>query len=497
MEKEYDIASRYRRIYEGIKKWQQIGYKGIFQYTERMNLPTILSSVIEHNDVTIQEPFTIIVVPNLALKDTIRKVTTGQGKIKVLYIQDYIDLHKKFNGISCSCLIIIDVTNNSYYTNKQFVTAWSKTKCDRLLGITSKSITPISKERFAKLAFPIIDVITKQEALDNGWISPTVIYNVGLEFTSEEKNVYRSLTENITNTISIFKGKTKMINHDFKKLTKCSTDLIADDFALITACARGLNWVNNLTDKAEHIHSELVRNMLANIMGWKEDLDLSNDYNKQLDMYWKPDNIKARAESFIEAVAKRQALYSNNKSKRAAIDYIVEHLNTKAIVLNQDTNIADYIETIPECMCYYKNMNSRMCYDENGVPYKYGSGAKKGDPKLFGPIGIKKECIKNFTGDRCKVIATNEVAHSDFDIAGLNLIVCTAPYCKPFYTVGDNKNQSPYINKVSVIIWLYMQDFVLDSDEYKTSKEKEKLINSQESAKCDIVWVNSLADVKF
>lgn len=53
------------------------------------------------------------------------------------------------------------------------------------------------------------------------------------------------------------------------------------------------------------------------------------------------------------------------------------------------------------------------------------------------------------------------------------------------------------MNKPTIIIWLYMQDFTLNSDDYRTSKEKEKLIDAQSKFTTDIVWTNGIKDVKF
>ena len=53
------------------------------------------------------------------------------------------------------------------------------------------------------------------------------------------------------------------------------------------------------------------------------------------------------------------------------------------------------------------------------------------------------------------------------------------------------------MNKPTIIIWLYMQDFALNSDDYRASKEKEKLINAQSKFTTDIVWTNGIKDVKF
>ncbi len=96
--------------------------------------------------------------------------------------------------------------------------------------------------------------------------SPYVcIYNVGIEFTSEEKELYKQLTEQISFMLSIFKAK--MVNYEFRKFTHLRMDMVKIDMALIKACHMGVNYVNNLTDKVEHIHSETVRNMVAEVMG--------------------------------------------------------------------------------------------------------------------------------------------------------------------------------------------------------------------------------------
>lgn len=46
---------------------------------------------------------------------------------------------------------------------------------------------------FTACGIPVVDTITKGMALEEGWISPYVIYNVGIEFTSEEKSYINNL----------------------------------------------------------------------------------------------------------------------------------------------------------------------------------------------------------------------------------------------------------------------------------------------------------------
>ncbi len=45
--------------------------------------------------------------------------------------------------------------------------------------------------------------------------------------------------------LSIFKGKAKMVNYEFRKFTHLRMDMVEDDMALIKACHMGVNYVNN------------------------------------------------------------------------------------------------------------------------------------------------------------------------------------------------------------------------------------------------------------
>ena len=414
--KDYDISEKYKRIYQGILKWKQAGYKGLFQYTERIDIPLVISEVIQHVANQVEaDPYVHIVVPDIKTKDSLRKRIVHTGVVIDL-LKDFIDrITKTCKGkdmLYADTFVMLDCTNEAYHKDDTYFKKLKKVAADRFLFVTTKKIPVNMLKAFTACGIPVVDTITKGMALEEGWISPYVIYNVGIEFTSEEKELYKQLTEQISSMLSIFKGKAKMVNYEFRKFTHLRMDMVEDDMALIKACHMGVNYVNNLTDKVEHIHSETVCNMVAEVMGWKANLDLSNDYNKQVEMYWNPDNILTRTKTFSDAIEKRLELYNNNLNKREAI-------------------------------------------------------------------------------------ATDEVANVVFDVEGLTTIICTSPYCNPFKTISDKKEEQPYINKPTIIIWLYMQDFALNSDDYRTSKEKEKLIDAQSKFTTDIVWTNGIKDVKF
>lgn len=103
-----------------------------------------------------------------------------------------------------------------------------------------------------------------------------------------------------------------------------------------------------------------------------------------------PDNILTRTKAFSDAIEKRLELYNNNLNKREAIATAIKNIKGKGLVLSKTRSITNFVETLDYCMCWYKGMTSRICYDFNGQPYTYTTGVKKGEPKVFGDIGIQK-----------------------------------------------------------------------------------------------------------
>lgn len=505
MSLDYDISAKFSRIYAGIVKWKQSDYSGLIQYTEAIDIPTVVECFCQHiynnyTGVPVGMPYIIIVVPNLIDKD-IYKARDFQFGTNIISQSEFLDLVKDFKGnnkLKTEAIIFVDATNPVYRTFAGVYSKLNKVDSKKYLAITTKTLTPDTQSLFKKLSLPTIDVITRKDAEEHNLLPSYIVYNLGIEFTPSEKKIYLELTEQITMMIKIFKGKAEMVNNTFRSFTHTSKTLIADDFKLIRACYQGTLFINDLNDKPEHISSDTICGMLAEIMGWKKDMPLDNDFNKQVDMYWNPVNIKARAKSFDNAVKKRLALYTNNENKRKAIVALINKCDKgKTLILNENNELNDYIETLNGCMCYYKSMPSRICYNEEGKPILYKSGAKKGEPKVFGELGIRKQCVDNFVANRVNCISTSAIASNVFDVAGLNTIICTAPSCNPFETITDDKKLQSYINKVKQIIFVYMRDFEVNNDEFKLSKEREKLINYQTNYSTVINWVNVIDSIKI
>lgn len=223
--KEYNISEKYKRIYQGILKWKQAGYKGLFQYTERIDIPLVISEVIQH--VNLQqyesdvEAYVHIVVSNNSIKDALRKYVTSSSIIiedANSFIQRITTKYKGKELLYCDTFIMLDCTNSVYHDKDTYFKKMKKVAADRFLFVTTKKIPENMLKAFTSLGIPVVDIITKGVALKEGWISPYVIYNVGIDFTNEEKELYKQLTEQISSMLSILKVKLRWLITNLKSL---------------------------------------------------------------------------------------------------------------------------------------------------------------------------------------------------------------------------------------------------------------------------------------
>lgn len=122
--KDYDISEKYKRIYQGILKWKQAGYKGLFQYTERIDIPLVISEVIQHVANQVEaDPYVHIVVPDIKTKDSLRKRIVHIGVVIDL-LKDFIDrITKTCKGkdmLYADTFVMLDCTNEAYHKDDTY-----------------------------------------------------------------------------------------------------------------------------------------------------------------------------------------------------------------------------------------------------------------------------------------------------------------------------------------------------------------------------------------
>lgn len=128
---------------------------------------------------------------------------------------------------------------------------------------------------------------------------------------------------------------------------------------------------------------------LARDNGWNEYLDMSTEYNQQIDKLYNPIAIKERANSTYEMIRKRARLLANYSNKiNAIIDIIDSYKDKKILIINKFADFADELTNNINikynkevCKSFHDKLKSIPAIDKDGNPIYYKTGAKKGKQK--------------------------------------------------------------------------------------------------------------------
>lgn len=113
-------------------------------------------------------------------------------------------------------LFILDEVHG-YTGGEKFSTIFDRVKHKRILGLTAQEREQPEDQAILQKYAPIVDTISVSNALENGWIAPFIVYNLGLEFNEKDRNRYDTLNKSFHKYFSTF-------GHDFKVAMACLKD---------------------------------------------------------------------------------------------------------------------------------------------------------------------------------------------------------------------------------------------------------------------------------
>ncbi len=384
--------------------------------------------------------------------DTYNKDRSKYRKRYDLVVVD--EIHKMLSEVRYACL------NELHVMSKWWL---------NLLGIMPNDKGKIMIESFA----PVIDEITVDEAMSNNWVSDSIEYNLALELSDDDKLRYIRFTNMISETIKLFDGVHNRVLYNNQKIFE-------SDFDLIYACYTG--------KKVKHGYVEGIkfREMVASVMGWQSNLDLTIEYNDERNKYWNPNAIYERTKLFTTIVKQRNEILANNEIKLNCVVDIIKKYNSPTIVFNESidfvTKIADSLGK--DAIAYHSKIESRPIWDdENNDWFRYKDGAKKDQPKMFGSSKIKDETIKGIISGKYKYLITAKALDEGLTIPNLEIVIITAGSTNPIQQgqrIGrgctiDNNNP----NKQTKVFNLYFDDIILEDNKIIKSRDKTKLIERQ------------------
>lgn len=313
---------------------------------------------------------------------------------------------------------------------------------------------------------PIIDTITEKEALDNGWVSNYVEYNIPLELPDNLIVSYVDKSKVISNILQKYRNIHRYITVDGNSIFK-------DELDLIYSCASGKN---------------TKRYGLIRPLGIME--AIINKMTGSPTEVWNTNQISAEAKALKSAIYSRNAIISTNEVKLKSVLYIYDTLKLPTICFSESIDFADRIaKDINKnfgdiAFAYHSKVESKELIDPHMRDYyRYKSGKKEGEPVIFSrkkQLEYHIECMKyNMT----KFISTVKSLDEGITIPEIECIITTAGSTNPIQYKQRTGRAKTFTNpdKIARIYNLYFKDFAFNENTY-VSRDRIKLELRQQNS---------------
>lgn len=496
--------SKFERQKEGADRWRFNKGIGTLNYVPRFGKTfTAINFIINPHLKAKEDNYVIILVPSEIVArvwhDNLKSYCDAIDRIEIRTINS---CQNETAVLKCSLLIVDELHKFVSDERRSYIDGTFINHIYRL-GLTGTY--PFDKEySWLHELYPIVDTIEEREAIDKGWISNFIEYNILLELSDKDKITYKKLSEPIAEILDLFRNK-------YKYFLIPGGTLMPDDFSLIQACYSGMK-AKSLDGNDIYITYDKICNTLAGLMGWHRNLDISDELGKQINDYWSPNAIHEASKKFMDFIRKRNNILINNEVKLNVVKEIVSKYHYPTIIFNESTDFADAItEAINNdsdyhnAICYHSNIESRPIINPaTNSYYLYTTGERKGEPKVFGKKTIKNMVIEGTRTGIYTIISTAKALDEGLDIPNLEVVICTAGTTNPMtYKQRTARGKTVDIynpNKTTKIFNLVFNDFLDDPDSEgnrKTilSRDLQKLKARQRESGNHIYWISELSQV--
>lgn len=318
-----------------------------------------------------------------------------------------------------------------------------------------------SKNRHTDLQdlYPIIDEITEEEAIKEGYITSYVEFNLAVELTEEEQAQYNSYTKVISDNMSKF-GK--------------------GGLNLATKCLQGGKHTNGrVYEGKDFVYGWAKKN------GWHRDLNPDNPRDKEINDLWNPSKVFGYAINLMNAIRKRKdLLYHCNSKAGVCADLVFKFYNLKTIIFSQSTAFADKLNLLLND----RDANSSVVYHSQ-LKTILAPSPKTGKLIKFGSTRLKKQAMEAIKTNKARILCTASSLDKGLDIPDL-VFGITASGTSNFTQYKQRKGRNLRLfgeDKVALLVNLYV----------KGSKEEDWLTKRQSKTNHKIHWVTSIDEISF
>lgn len=210
---------------------------------------------------------------------------------------------------------------------------------------------------------------------------------------------------------------------------------------------------------------------IARQNGWNENLDMTIQFNIEIDELYSPNALKERASGIYEIIRSRSLALASSDEKLSYILKIVEdNVDKNILIINKHGDFANEVTKYindnthyNSCYNYHDKLENIPAIDDNGNEVLIKSGVNKGKPKMLGVKSQKNLAQRLMNKGAIHVLSTNAAPDKDLSV-NIDVIVITSPLCDTVET---------YLYRLSKVE--FAKEIQLYTLYYKGSLEEKKL----------------------
>lgn len=236
------------------------------------------------------------------------------------------------------------------------------------------------------------------------------------------------------------------------------------DFNNVELCRNG--------DKITGISAMQYCTQLAKQNGWSPELDMSVEFNVQIDRVYNPNAIHERAQLIYNISRERKNFVCNFANKIPEVIKIIKVNPRKRIVVVSKSGefaneISDEInKTGFICGLFHNEIPASYMPDENGNYITYKSGVNKGKPKLFKADALSSYWAQHFNCGNINILSMKSSSDNKLDIP-IDIVIFTTTLTDDIFKFKARFRHCSFPGKITEIHRIYCNDTIEENILYK------------------------------
>lgn len=347
-------TGRTKRQLLGGRKWILAGGEGTIEWPTGVGKTNIALSLIEVMRRDEKDRTVLATVPTIQLKTQWEEVLTARGLHHNAAVEVINSLVKRKTPLKVDMLILDEIHR---YAAKTFSKVFGVVDYEFILGLTATLKRLDKKHKILEVYCPIVDSMSLWEARKNHYLAEFREYNLGIEMTDEEREVYRDLASKEGYGLDKF-------HRDFELMMKCSIFGINPSRKenpvdgrtyyldpLVVQHSRTLGWNGNTAYEAWQV---MESNKTAP-RGQKRSLWGRDDHP------YHPRKLYIAAINGMRANRQMKAFITNSPGKRVVVTELLKLIRLKTIVFGESIEQAELIkeEVGRRAVLYHSKMTAK------------------------------------------------------------------------------------------------------------------------------------------